>query len=308
MARKAVGTVRIAITGASGFIGRELLLTLAAGGHSVHALNRHAGMNVPAGVTVFPWDPAKGEPPAESLRDAGAVIHLAGEPVAQRWNAAVKTRIRDSRVAGTANLVGAIARLPRKPEVLVCSSAIGYYGSRGGEILTESSAQGSDFLAEVCAAWERSAAQAEALGVRVVSVRTGHVLHPRGGLLKRILPAFRAGLGGRLGNGRQWTSWIHLDDMVSLLQFAIDTPVSGALNGVAPNPVTNAEFTRALAAALHRPAVFPVPKLALRILFGEMAEVILGSQRVLPERAQAAGFMFQYPDLAPALEGLLRAG
>jgi uncharacterized protein (TIGR01777 family) len=298
--------VRIAISGASGFIGRKLIETLAAAGHSVRALSRHGGVNMPPGVAVFAWDPARGEPPEESLRDAGAVIHLAGEPVAQRWNAQVKARIRDSRVAGTANLVSAMARLPRKPEVLVCSSAIGYYGSRGGEILTESSSAGGDFLAGVCAAWERSAAQAEALGVRVVSIRTGHALHPRGGLLKRILPAFRAGLGGKLGNGRQWTSWIHLDDLAALFQFAIDNPLSGAFNGVAPNPVTNAEFTRALAAALHRPAVFPVPRLALGILFGEMAEAILGSQRVLPERARAAGFAFRYPELAPALDSLLR--
>jgi hypothetical protein len=293
--------MRIAISGASGFVGRRLLKTLAAGGHSLQVLSRHAGMNMPAGVRVFPWDPAKGEPPVESLRDVDAVLHLAGEPVAQRWNDAVKVRIRDSRVVGTANLVKALARLPRKPGVLVSSSAIGYYGSRGDEILTESSTPGDDFLAEVCVGWERSAADAEALGVRVVSIRTGHVLDPRGGLLKRILLPFSLGLGGRLGNGRQWTSWIHLEDLANLFQFAIDNPVSGALNGVAPNPVTNAEFTRALAAALHRPAIFPVPKLALRVLFGEMAEVILSSQRVLPEKSQADGFAFRYPELTPAL-------
>jgi uncharacterized protein (TIGR01777 family) len=265
-------------------------------------------MNMPPGVKVFPWNPAQSEPPAESLRDVDAVVHLAGEPVAQRWNATVKARLRDSRVLGTANLVKAIGRLDRKPEVLVCSSAIGYYGSRGDEILTETSTQGNDFLAEVCAEWERSAAEAKAFGVRVVSIRTGHVLDPRGGLLKRILPPYRMGLGGKLGNGRQWTSWIHLEDMANLFQFAIDQPVSGPLNGVAPNPVSNAEFTRALAAALHRPAIFPVPKLALSILFGEMAEVILGSQRVQPERSQAAGFAFKYPELGPALENLFRVG
>jgi hypothetical protein len=299
--------MKIAISGASGFIGRKLVERLAADGHSVHALSRHAGAYMPAGVQVFPWDPAAGEPPERSLQDVDAVIHLAGEPVAQRWNAAVKARIRNSRVAGTANLVSAMARLPRKPEVLVCSSAIGYYGSRGDEILTEDSAQGDDFLAEVCASWEWSAALAGALGVRVASIRTGHVLHSRGGLLRRILPAFRAGLGGRLGNGRQWTSWIHLEDLVGLFQFALAKPVSGALNGVAPHPVTNAEFTHALALAVHRPAIIPVPKLALRVLFGEMAEVILGSQRVMPERALAAGFAFRYPELAPALASLLWA-
>jgi hypothetical protein len=300
--------VKITISGASGFIGRKLLKNFAAGGHSLQVLSRHAGTNMPPNVKVFPWDPAKGEPPAESLRDADAVLHLAGEPVAQRWNAGVKARIRDSRVNGTANLVKAIARLPRKPEVLVCSSAIGYYGSRGDEILTESSTQGNDFLADVCADWERSAKEAEALGVRVVSIRTGHVLDPRGGLMKRILPPFRMGVGGKLGSGRQWTSWIHLEDLALMFAFAVDKPVSGPLNGVAPNPVTNAEFTRAVAGALHRPAIFPVPKLALSLMFGEMAEVILGSQRVQPERPLAAGFMFKYPELAPALGNLLRAG
>jgi uncharacterized protein (TIGR01777 family) len=300
--------VKITVSGASGFIGRRLLKTFAAGGHTMQVLSRHAGTNMPAGVKVFAWDPAKGEPPSESLQDVDAVVHLAGEPVAQRWNADVKARIRDSRVTGTTNLVKAMARQPRKPAVLVSSSAIGYYGSRGDEALTESSTQGSDFLAEVCADWEKSARQAEALGVRVVSIRTGHVLDPRGGLLKRILPPFRMGIGGKLGNGRQWTSWIHLDDLAAMFRFAVDQPVSGALNGVAPNPVSNTEFTRALAAAVHRPAIFPVPKLALSLLFGEMAEVILGSQRVQPERPLAAGFGFQYPELRPALESLFRAG
>lgn len=297
--------MKITISGASGFIGRRLLKTFAAGGHSLQVLSRHAGVNMPAGIKVFAWDPMKGEPPAESLRDVDAVVHLAGEPVAQRWNADVKTRVRESRVAGTANLVKAMAQLPRKPQVLVCSSAVGYYGSRGDERLTEASPAGTDFLAEVCASWENAAKQAETLGVRVVSIRTGHVLDPRGGLLKRILPPFRMGLGGKLGNGQQWTSWIHLEDLVSLFQFAIEKPVSGALNGVAPNPVNNSDFTRALAAALHRPAIFPVPKIALRLLFGDMAEVILSSQRVLPERVEAAGFSFRFPDLGPALENLL---
>jgi len=279
--------MRIAITGASGFIGRRLSGALAAAGHTVEPVGRQG-------------------PPDESLRGCDAVLHLAGEPVAQRWSEAAKARIRDSRVAGTAGLVTAIARLRRAPEVLVCSSAIGYYGSRGDEILTETSAPGGDFLAETCVAWEREAARAEALGVRVAMLRTGHVLGAGGGLLQRILPPFRAGAGGRLGNGRQWMSWIHIADMVSLFEWAIANPVSGAFNAVAPYPVTNAGFTRALAAALHRPAIFPVPKLALRLLFGEMADVIVSSQRVLPESARAAGFAFRYPELAPALEDILR--
>ena len=299
--------MKITISGASGFIGRRLLKTLAACGHSLQVLSRHAGMNMPAGVKVFPWDPAKAEPPAESLRDADAVVHLAGEPVAQRWNAEVKARVRDSRVQGTANLVAALAKLERKPAVLVCSSAIGYYGSRGDEVLTENSSRGGDFLSDVCAAWESEARKAESLGVRVVSVRTGHVLDPRGGLLKRILPPFRLGAGGRLGNGQQWMSWIHLDDMAALLQFAVEKPVTGPVNATAPNPVTNAEFTRELAAKLHRPAIFPVPKFALGLMFGEMADVIMGSQRVLPQAAESAGFTFRYAELGPALENLFGA-
>ena len=296
--------MKITISGASGFIGRRLLKTLTASGHSLQVLSRHSGMNMPAGVKVFPWNPAQSEPPADSLRDVDAVVHLAGEPVAQRWNEAVKARIRDSRVKGTENLVEAIAKLERKPAVLVCSSAIGYYGSRGDDVLTESSAKGDDFLADVCASWESAAKKAEALGVRVVSVRTGHVLDPRGGLLKRILPPFRLGAGGRLGNGKQWMSWIHLEDMANLVQFAVENPVSGAINGVSPDPVTNAGFTRALAGQLHRPAIFPVPKLALKLMFGEMADVIMGSQRVLPKAAESAGFAFRFPELRPALENL----
>ncbi len=292
------------ISGASGFIGRRLLKTLTAAGHSLNVLSRHSGMNMPAGVRVFPWNPAQSEPPAESLRDVDAVIHLAGEPVAQRWNAAVKERIRESRVAGTSNLVAALGKLERKPPVLVCSSAIGYYGSRGDEVLTEASSPGSDFLAQVCQSWEKAAKQAETLGMRVVQVRTGHVLDPRGGLLKRILPPFKLGAGGKLGSGKQWMSWIHLEDMVGLLQFAAEKPVSGPLNGVSPNPVTNSDFTRALAARLHRPALFPVPKFALNLMFGEMADVIMGSQRVLPKVTESAGFTFRFPELSGALENL----
>lgn len=300
--------MKITISGASGFIGRRLLKTLAAAGHSLHVLSRHSGMNMPAGVKVFPWNPAQSEPPAESIRDADAVVHLAGEPVAQRWNAAVKAKVRESRVTGTENLVSALAKLERKPSVLVCSSAIGYYGSRGDELLTETSAAGNDYLAEVCKSWETAAQKAAPLGMRVVSVRTGHVLDPRGGLLKRILTPFKLGVGGKLGSGQQWMSWIHLDDMANLLQFAMEKPVSGPMNAVSPDPVTNAEFTRALASQLHRPAIFPVPRFALNLMFGEMADVIMGSQRVLPKTAESAGFRFRFPELALALENLFGGG
>jgi hypothetical protein len=275
--------MNIAITGASGFIGRHLLKSLAQARHSPHALTRHA-------------------PPVES----DVVIHLAGEPVAQRWTPAARQRILESRVAGTRNLVQALARLPRKPEALICASAIGYYGSRGDEILTESSAPGSGFLPEVCVAWEREAQAAEAFGIRVVRVRTGIVLDAHGGALARMLPPFRMGVGGRLGSGRQWMSWIHLEDLVGLFQFAVESQVRGPLNAVAPNPVTNLDFTRELAHALRRPALFPVPELALRLLFGEMADVLLASQRIAPGAAGAAGFPFRFPQLPPALADLLR--
>jgi uncharacterized protein (TIGR01777 family) len=279
--------MNISISGASGFIGRHLMKSLAQAGHSLRALSRHA-------------------PPAESLREADAIIHLAGEPVAQRWTADAKRRILDSRVVGTRNLVEALAALPRRPEALICASAIGYYGSRGDELLTESSAPGSGFLPEVCVAWEREAQAAEEFGIRVVRVRTGVVLDANGGALVRMLPPFRMGVGGRLGSGRQWMSWIHLEDLAALFQFAVESQVRGPLNAVAPNPVTNSDFTRELAHALRRPAVFPVPEFALKMLFGEMADVLLASQRVAPAAAEAAGFRFRFPQLAPALESLLR--
>ncbi len=298
--------MKITISGASGLIGRRLLKTLAAEGHSLHVLSRHAGTNLPGGVRLSAWDPAKGEPPAESLRDADAVIHLAGESVAQRWSAEVKGRIRDSRVNGTRNLVEALKKLPRPPSVLVCASATGYYGSRGDEILPETAPPGSGFLPEVCVAWEGQARAAEALGVRVVTVRTGVALDTRGGALPRMLPPFRMGVGGKLGSGKQWMSWIHLQDLAALFHLALDRPLSGAINGVAPFPVDNAEFTRTLAAALHRPAFLPVPGLALKMLFGEMSEILLASQRVAPEAAQAARFCWRFPQLAPALADLLK--
>ena len=277
--------MNIAISGASGFIGRHLVKSLALAGHSLRALSRHA--------------------PAESLREADVIIHLAGEPVAQRWTAAAKQRIRDSRVVGTHNLVETLATLPRRPEALICASAIGYYGSRGDEILTESSAPGSGFLPEVCVAWEREAQAAEAFGIRVVRVRIGVVLAAGGGALPRMLPPFRMGVGGRLGSGRQWMSWIHLEDLAALFQLAVESQVRGPLNAAAPHAVTNSDFTRELAHALRRPAVFPVPEFALRLLFGEMADVLLASQRVVPAAAEAAGFRFRFPQLASALAGLL---
>jgi uncharacterized protein (TIGR01777 family) len=298
--------VKIAISGASGLIGRRLVKTLSAEGHTLHVLSRHAGTNMPANVKVFQWDPAKGEAPGDALRDADAVVHLAGEPVAQRWSDDVKRRIRESRVGGTNNLVQAISRLSQRPKVLVCASATGYYGSRGDEVLTEASTPGSDFLADVCVAWEKAAQAAEAFGLRVVRIRTGIVLDARGGALAKMLPPFKMGVGGRIGDGGQWMSWIHAADLSGIYRWALSGPVTGAVNGVAPNPVTNAEFTKALGTALKRPTIFPVPAFGLKVLFGEMSQVLLGSQRVAPKAAEAGGYRFQFPEVGAALADTLK--
>lgn len=296
--------MNITITGASGFIGRRLIETLTRDGHTVHALSRTAKPPAPS-VTWSAWDVMKGEPPAEALERSDAVIHLAGEPVAQKWTPEAKQKIRDTRVAGTRRLVQALSTLAPRPATLVCASAIGIYGSRGDEILTEASAAGNDFLAEVCREWEQQADLAESLGIRVVKIRIGVVLGRGGGALEKMLPPFKAFVGGRLGSGKQWMSWIHLDDLTGLMRHAVGRPLKGVVNGTSPNPVTNAEFTRQLAATLRRPAIFPVPALALRALFGEMAEVLLASQRVLPQAAQSSGFQFAFPALAPALKDCL---
>ncbi len=298
--------MKITITGASGFIGRRLLKILASAGHNLHVLSRHAGMNMPPGVRLSVWDPMSGPPPRESLESADAVVHLAGEPVAQRWTAEVKRRIRASRVEGTRHLVEALSALPRRPGVLVAASAVGYYGSRGDELLEESSPPGAGFLPEVCTAWEREAQAATALGMRVAAIRIGVVLDPRGGALARLLLPFRLGVGGRLGSGQQWMSWIHLADLAEQFRFVVENPVAGVWNGVAPAAVTNREFTRELAQALHRPALFPVPALALKMVLGEMSEVLLESQHAVPGAAQSAGFRFRFPQLGAALADLLR--
>jgi uncharacterized protein (TIGR01777 family) len=296
--------VNIAITGASGLIGRRLVETLLAQGHSLHLLGRKAAQERP-GVCSSVWDPEGGPPAAEKLRETDAVIHLAGEPVAQRWTAGAKRRIRDSRIVGTRRLVEGLAGLQRRPQVLIAASAVGYYGNRGDEILDESARPGSGYLAEVCVGWEREAVAAEDLGIRVARIRIGLVLDRGGGALGRMLPAFRLGVGGRLGGGKQWLSWIHLADLAELFGHVLENSLGGAWNGVAPNPVTNADFTRVLGQVLRRPAVLPAPEVALRLLFGEMSEILLASQRAVPEAAQSTGFRFRYPELAPALSNLL---
>jgi hypothetical protein len=234
-----------------------------------------------------------------------AVIHLAGEPVAQRWNADVKRRIRDSRVLGTRSLVEAIGRVQHKPRVLVCASAIGYYGDRGDEVLTESSKPGSGFLVDVCRGWEAEADRAAEFGLRVIKLRIGFVLGKEGGALARMVPAFRAFVGGRLGSGKQWMPWIHVFDVAEMFVHAVESEISGVWNATSPNPVTNAIFTREMGRAVHRPALFPVPPFALKLAFGEMGQHMLDSARVIPDAALKANFQFRYPELGPALHDLL---
>ncbi len=295
----------IAITGASGFIGRRLLKALSAGDHKLRVLSRHAGTNLPPGVQLFVWDPMKGQPSEESLDGVNAVIHLAGEPIAQRWNDESKQKIRESRTTGTRNLVQALSTVRQRPATLICGSAIGYYGSRADEVLTEASAPGSGFMADVCIAWEKEATLAESLGIRLVKLRTGVVLGANGGALAKMMPPFKAGMGGKLGHGDQWMSWIHLDDLVGIIQFALDNPLQGPVNGTSPNPVTNADFTKALGHAVSRPAVVPMPAFTLKLMFGEMADVMLSSQRVMPRVAETAGYQFRYPELDSALANVV---
>ncbi len=293
------------ITGATGFIGTKLVDSLLLKGHSVNYLARARKSEFDSRAAFHFWD-TNGEPPLNSVPRLDAVIHLAGEPIAQRWTPAVKKRIYDSRVERTRKLVAAIGALRYKPGVLVSASAIGYYGDRGDEILTESSGRGSGFLAELCADWERAASKAQDFGLRVVPVRIATVLGKDGGALPQMLTPFKLGLGGKFGNGRQWISWIHIDDIVRLLAFAAESdPAGEPLNGGSPHPVTNAAFTKALARAVHRPAPWPIPKFAMKIALGEMAGFLFDSLRVLPEATQKAGFRFEYPELDGALRSLL---
>jgi hypothetical protein len=261
---------------------------------------------MPAGAQFSIWDPVRGEPPAQSIEGADAVIHLAAEPIAQRWTADAKRKIRASRVEGTGNMARAIAKAAHAPRVFISASAIGVYGDRGGETLAEDSPPGSDFLSQVAVEWEQAAGLAKQAGTRVVLLRTGLVLGEGGGILDRMLLPFKLGLGGRLGSGEQWMSWIHIEDLTSLILFALENrAIAGPLNATAPAPVTNAAFTQALARVLRRPAIFPVPLAAIRLLFGEMASVIVSSQRVLPKVAEAAGFRYQFTEVQQALRNIL---
>ncbi len=294
--------MRALITGATGFIGRRLIEQIAE--PVVLSRNPASARGVSPRVEAHAWEPLKGPPPVEAFAGVEAVFHLAGEPVGEgRWNDKKKQLILDSRKIGTANLVTTLQQLDERPRVLVSASAIGYYGERGDEVLDESSSPGGDFLAQVCQAWEQAAAPAEKLGVRVANPRIGIVLGAGGGALAKMLFPFKLGLGGRLASGRQWMSWVHVDDVVGILLHAAERDqVRGPINAVAPQPVTNREFTAALGHALHRPTLFPVPGFALRLGFGQFAEVLLASQRVLPRVAERTGYAYRYPTLAAALE------
>jgi uncharacterized protein len=302
---------RILLTGSSGFIGTSLVRSLMGERISIISLHRHpfpdgGGSNT---SSQHLWDPYAATPVGDprSLDGTRAAVHLSGANVAGRpWTSAYKQEILESRVKPTLALAILLAGLRPKPAVLVCASAIGIYGDRGDELLTEASLPGSGFLPQVCLAWEKATQPATDAGIRVVHLRFGVVLSPHGGALAKMLPVFRAGLGGQLGSGRQWISWVALPDAVRAIEFAIQTAsLSGAVNVVAPNPATNLEFTRSLGRALHRPTLLRVPTFALRLAFGEMAEAtIFESQRVMPARLSASGFDFEYPELETGLRAL----
>jgi uncharacterized protein len=304
--------IKLILTGGSGLIGSALQQKLA---HlHIECINLVRNGTKFAEPSV-PWEPKNPSKPISEtdrirlLEGCDYVVHLAGANLStRRWTPAYKKTILDSRVDSSLALVNLLSCLKQPPRVLVCASATGIYGDRGDEILTEDAGPGAGFLPEVCRAWEQTPEGARALGIRLVHMRFGVMLSPHGGALQKMLPAFKAGLGAQLGDGRQWMSWIALDDVVSAVLFALENDsASGAYNTVAPHPVTNREFTKALATAVHRPAPWIVPGFALKLLFGQMAQdALLASSRALPARLEAAGFRFQFPDLQPALESVLR--
>ncbi len=293
---------KILVSGSSGLIGTALLRALQTSGYEVTCLIRGAA----SGKGRIGWDPARPLPP-ESV-SGFAVVHLAGESIVGRWTEAKKRRILESRVRGTRNLAEALAAAPQRPRLLITASAIGYYGDRGDEILREDSSPGNGFLPEVCREWEAAAEPATKAGIRVAQMRFGLVLSASGGALQKMLLPFRMGVGGNMGNGRQWWSWVDIDDLIGAIEHVIKTDtLRGPVNVVAPHPVRNAEFTETLASVLSRPAIFPMPAFAARLVFGQMAdELLLASQRVEPAKLMASGFVFQKADLRKTLEDILK--
>ena len=299
----------VLVTGGTGFIGSRVCNALHQQSDTVHVLSRNperAQTKVESARAYYAWNPEAEKLPAEATKGIASVVHLAGETIAGKWNAEKKRRIRDSRILSTRNLVESLAAADTKPNALVCASAIGYYGGSGDEHFTEVSPAGNDFLAKTCQEWEAEAQKATDLGIRVVTVRIGLVLGLGGGLLAQVLPPFKFGVGGILGNGRQWMSWIHVDDVVGIILHALENnEIRGPLNATAPTPVRNTEFTKTLGTVLRRPTLFPVPTFGLKLMMGEFADFIVLSQRVHPEKTELSGYEFRHRTLESALRDLL---
>jgi len=295
--------MKILVSGSHGLVGKALTTSLVNAGHEIVSLVRQS-----ANDSEIEWHPNQGKINGQQLEGFDVVVHLAGESIASgRWTEEKKRKIRESRVKGTELLSSALARLSQPPSTFISASAIGFYGSRGDELLTEESAPGDGFLPEVCVAWEKATGQAEAKGIRTIHPRFGIILDEKGGALERMLTPFRMGVGGKVGNGKQWMSWIALEDVINALRFLIDEPGSeGPVNFTAPRPVTNADFTEALGSVLSRPTLFSVPAFAARLAFGEMAdELLLSSAKVEPERLKESGYQFKHPELSSALKTIL---
>ena len=304
--------MRVLLSGSTGFLGTTLVETLGKQGHTVAGLVRPGTARDGAAETrvqAVAWDPVAGQFDAAQAEGADALVHLAGSPIAGgRWNASRKELLRTSRIDATRHLIGALAKLRRPPRVIVSASAVGYYGDRGEETLTELSSPGNDFLAGVCGEWEAETSRAELFGARVVSLRFGIILGEHGGALPRMLLPFKLGAGGRLGSGRQWMSWLTLQEAVNIIQFALAAAgLAGPANAVTPNPVRNSEFTKDLANTLRRPALFPAPAFALRLALGEMADaLLLSSQKAMPAKLVDSGYRFLQPNLESALAEVLQ--